>query len=267
MSLPDQRHPQQEAIELAGAHPGALSQRRNPQTAAPISDQAVKPVVTDEIAHADQDARGERQFLVAGLEHRDHLRHHVGQQERHDGEGQDQQHDGINQRIADLLAHDLTRFGVVRQPLQHRIEFAGLLAGGHGGSIDFREGLRKIPQAVRQRVAFDDLAAHAEDDALYPGLFGLFGDGLQGFLERQAGAQQGGQLARQQSQVEGREAAPHEAAASALLQLALRRLLDFHRQQLLVAQQLPHMLGRIALDQPLAFPAVRIESGVFEGAH
>jgi hypothetical protein len=36
-------------------------------------------------------------------------------------------------------------------------------------------------------VALDHLAAHAQHDALHPGLFGLFGDRLQGFLEGQAG--------------------------------------------------------------------------------
>jgi hypothetical protein len=79
--------------------------------------------------------------------------------------------------------------------------------------------------------------------------------------------QQGGQLARQQGQIERRQSAAHEAAGAAFLQLALRRLLDFHRQQLFVAQQLPDMLGRVALDQTLAFPTLSIESGVFERAH
>ena len=48
---------------------------------------------------------------------------------------------------------------------------------------------------------------------------------------------------------------------------ALRRLLDVHRQQLLVAQQLPDMLRGVALDQPLAFAALSIERSVFERTH
>ena len=192
---------------------GALSQRKKPQVAGRDHDQGVIPVVAYEIAHADQDAGRNRQFLMAGLEYRHDLGYHVGQQERDDGEGQDHQHDGIHQRVADLLAHDLARFGVIGQAFQHRVELAGLLAGGHRRAINLRKGLRKIPQSIRQRVAFDDFAAHAENDALYARLFGLFRDRLQGLLERQTGAQQRGELARQQRQVQRRQSAPQEAAA------------------------------------------------------
>jgi hypothetical protein len=116
-------------------------------------------------------------------------------------------------------------------------------------------------------VTLDDFTAHPQYDALHARLFCLFADRLQRFLERQARAQQGRQLARQQGQIERRQTAAHETAGAAFLQLALRRFLDFHRQQLFVAQQLADMLGRVAFDQTFAFSSLRIERGVFERAH
>ena len=116
-------------------------------------------------------------------------------------------------------------------------------------------------------MTLDDLAAHAQNDSLDPRFLGLLGDRLQRFLQRQSGTQQGGQLARQQGQIERREPAAHESAGPALLELALSRLLDVHGQEVLLAQQLAHMLGGVALDESFALLALRIESRVFERAH
>ncbi len=143
-----------------------------------------------------------------------------------------------------------------------------MLARGHGGPVDFGECLREIAQAVGQRMALHHFAAHAEHDSLNPGLFGLFGDGLQRFLERQSGAQKGGKLAGQEREIERREAAAHERSPLALiLLLALRGFLDLHGQELLFAQQLPHVLRGVAFDQPLAFPSLGVEGDIFERAH
>ena len=103
-------------------------------------------------------------------------------------------------------------------------------------------------------MALDDLAAHAEDDALDARLLGLFGDRLQRFLQRQPGAQQRRELTRQHRQIAAsRGRAGETARAPPLFSFALRRLLNIHRQQLLVAQQLPDVLRRIAFDETLAF--------------
>ena len=59
----------------------------------------------------------------------------------------------------------------------------------------------------------------------------------------------------------------HEAPAPALLQFLGSRLLNIHRQQLLVAQQLSDVLGRVAFDEALAFAALGIQCGVFKGTH
>ena len=101
-----------------------------------------------------------------------------------------------------------------------------------------------------------------------PRLFGLLGDGLQRLLERQPGTQEGGELAGEEGEIERRESAAHERAPLALVLLLARcGLLDFHRQKLLLAQQLPDVLGRVAFDQPLALPSLGVEGDVFECAH
>ena len=142
-----------------------------------------------------------------------------------------------------------------------------MFAGGDRRPVDFRESLREIAQTLGQRVSFDHLAAHTEHDSLYARFFGLFGDRLQRFLERQTGAQQRRQLSGQQRQVQRREAAAHEAAAAATFRFALRGLLHIHRQQLFVAQQLPDVLRGIPFDQAFALPSLDVKGRVFEGSH
>ena len=61
--------------------------------------------------------------------------------------------------------------------------------------------------------------------------------------------------------------AAHEAAPAALLELLLSGLLDVHRQQLLVSQQLSDMLGCVAFDEAFAFAALGIKCRVFKRAH
>ena len=112
------------------------------------------------------------------------------------------QHDRIDHRLADLLAQAVPRLRVFGQPLENGVELARLLARRHGGAVDHREGVREVVEADGQRVALEHLAADAEHDALEPGLLGVLADGEQRFLERQAGAHQGGELAGQQREVE-----------------------------------------------------------------
>ena len=115
-------------------------------------------------------------------------------------------------------------------------------------------------------MAFHDLGAHAEHDALDARLLGLLGDREQRLFERQAGLDQRGELAREQRQIGGGDAAPQREAALAL-GLAVFDLGDGDRQQLPFAQDLPHVLDGVAFDHAVLFAAGGIEGGVFEGTH
>ena len=123
--------------------------------------------------------------------------HHAG----HDAQADDRQHDGVQHGAEHFLARHLAVLGVVGQPFEHAVEPAGAFAGGHGGAVDLGEHLGKFRQAVRQRVAFHHLGAHAEHDALDARLLGLLGDGEQRFFERQARLHQRGELAREQREI------------------------------------------------------------------
>ena len=83
------------------------------------------------------------------------------------------------------------------------------------------------------------------------GFSDLLRDREQRFFERQAGLHQRGELARQQRQIGGGDAAPQGEAAIAL-GFAVFDLGDGDRQQLPLAQQLPHVLDGVAFDHALA---------------
>ena len=80
----------------------------------------------------------------------------------------------------------MPRLRVVREPLEHGVELAGLLAGRDGRAVDRRECVRKVLEPDGERVALEHLGAHAEDDALETRLLGVLADREQRFFERQA---------------------------------------------------------------------------------
>ena len=92
----------------------------------------------------------------------------------------------------------MPRLRELREPLEHRVELAGLLAGGDSGSVDGRECVRKVLEPDCERVSFEHLGAHAEDDALEAGLFGLLADREQRLLERKARPHERRELAGEQ---------------------------------------------------------------------
>ena len=94
-----------------------------------------------------------------------------------------EEHGGI-ERYVDAVKLKSTMF---QQALENDVEVPRLLARGDRCAIEFREGLRKISEAVRQGVSFHDLGAHAEQDTLRAWLVILLRNRQQYFLQRQAG--------------------------------------------------------------------------------
>ena len=81
-----------------------------------------------------------------------------------------------------------------------------------------------------------------------------------------AGLHQRRELAGEQRQVGGRYA-PAQGEAPVALGLAVSDLGDGDRQELPVAQDLPHVFDGVAFDHAILFAARGVESGVFEGTH
>ena len=63
----------------------------------------------------------------------------------------------------------------------------GLLACGNGGAVKLRESLRKVTEAVGERVSLHHLGADAEQYALGARVVVLLRHRKQHFLERQPG--------------------------------------------------------------------------------
>ena len=108
-----------------------------------------------------------------------------------------------------------------------------------------------------------------EHDSLHAGLLGLFGHRLQRLLERQPGAQQRGELAGQEREIERREAAPHERARACLCFCCSRCAASWISmgRRCLSRRSCRTCFGGIPFDQPLAFPSLGVERDVFERAH
>ena len=169
----------------------------------------------DESADGDESAGQNRQGLPDVFEHLDHLGHHIAQQQRH----HQQRHAGdeyrIDQRHHDLALHLLARLGVIGEALQHQIQVTGLFAGGHRGAVQIGKHMGEIAQGRRQGMALHEPRPHSHDHALDARLVALLRHRLQGLLDGQAGVDQGGELAADQGQICGADAALKQAAAPA----------------------------------------------------
>jgi hypothetical protein len=103
----------------------------------------------------------QRQRLLALLEHRHHLGHHVG----HQADDDQQRHAGddgrVEQGLQGLGAQGVAAVQVVGQLGQHPGQLAGFLAGRHRGPVQRREGLGISVEGGAQAVAAEDLGAHA----------------------------------------------------------------------------------------------------------
>ncbi len=138
------------------------SQRENSQAAEADADDQQQAVVAHEVAARDQRLRQQRQLGLAVAEHLHDLRHDRHQQEEHDRDAHHEQHHRVEHGAQRAAAQLLAVLGVVGQPLEHRVEVARLLAGRDGGAVELGEAVRKLAEAVGQRVALHDLGAHAE---------------------------------------------------------------------------------------------------------
>ena len=111
-----------------------------------------------------------------------------------------------------------------------------------------------------------DLGADAEDDALEARLLGVLADGQQRLVERQAGFDERRELARQQRQVESRNA-PEQREVALRLAFARLDLGDLDRQQLPLAQELAHVTRRIAFENATMFLPAGVDGDVLIRAH
>ena len=180
-----------------------IFQRAAPGESQRDDDQQYDPaVMPHEIRNAQHHRGQERQLLFGVGEHRHDLRHHIGQQEDHDQECHHGDDRRVGERELDLLHQRIAPLDVVGKPRQHPRQLADLLAGCDQCAIDVGEVARMARQRIGQRCAAHHFGADRRDQVAHIGAFGLFQQRGERLLQRQAGFEQAGQLAREQCQLD-----------------------------------------------------------------
>ena len=220
--------------------------------------------MAQEVRKAHQQARGQRQGLLHVLEDPDDLRHDPGQQAGHDGQGDQGQQQRIGQRREQGLLEGVACLGVVGQLVEHGIEMAGLFAGGDRGPEDLRKAVREVGHGLGQAGPFHDARAQRYGQCALAFVVVLLGQGGQGFVDRQTGADQGRQLPGQHGQLDAGETAPRERQRPAPL---FGGFLDRQRIEAALAQGTAYGPRRIALQHAALGFAVAVERLVCECGH
>ena len=163
----------------------------------------------------------------------------------------------------------LAVLGVVGQALQHRVEVPGLLAGRDRGAVDLGERTAGIPRGRRPAYGLPS------PSSARPAACCARAASRSAARPRAAPLPAAGRTSTSVASwrvTSARSAAPSRAGTKLNGRRRARALLrgrppDRDRQQSLLAQQLAHLPGRVALDDALALAARGIHRGVFEGAH
>ena len=142
-----------------------------------------------------------------------------------------------------------------------------MLTRRHGSAVQFGERCRERRQRLGQALPFKHATAHRQQHALDPRRSGLRGGSTQGLLDRQGGLDQRRQLAGQQGQLGGRQAATQAQAVTRLLVLAGPRRADLQRRQLSLAQQGTRLAGAVGFQQALVLTTLGIQRQVGIGGH
>jgi hypothetical protein len=131
------------------------------------------------------------------------------------------------------------------QALEHHVRVAGRLARAHHAHVERREDARVLLDGLREGAALVDLLAHVAEDGLELAGLDLLDQRLERVVERDAGLEQRGQLARDLRQLLGGGLALAPDGPGGLL--LAREALDLGdvRDQQPVAAQLEARLARV----------------------
>ncbi len=140
-----------------------------------------------------------------------------------------------------------------------------MLAGRDQCAVDVRKVARMLRQRHRQRTAADHLGADRGQQLVHIGALGLVRQRGQRLIQRQAGDQQAGELARHQRVLLRREPLA-ETGAAALGGLRAERV-DHQRCQPAGAQHGARLAGTVGFDDALVGAAGGVGGFVAEGWH
>ena len=143
------------------------------------------------------------------------LRHDEDQEHDHRYHGDADQDRRIDQRGADVLAQLLVALHRLGEALQHHAERAARFARAHDVDVEAREDLAPRVERLRQRLAAAHVVAHALQQRGHRRRGREADQDLHRAIERQAGAQQRRELARDREELIARDVLRRERDAGA----------------------------------------------------
>ena len=156
---------------------------------------------------------------------------------------------------------------VVGEALEHVAERAALLAGGDDAAVDLVELARRAAERARERRAGVDLAAQVGDELALLRVLGLVAERGQRALERQARADEAGELARPDREAGRVEDAARKRDALGVSVPADGDRRDAERHQRLRAQLRARGARVLGVDEAGRRAAGRVEGFVVVGGH
>ena len=113
-----------------------------------------------------------------------------------------------------------------------------------------------IGERARERLAGEDVAAHAGEELPFAVALGLLDRGVQRLLDGEAGGEQRRELAGEERERRGAEPPAAEREAVPRTRRFRRDRLDLHRQPALLAQASPRLARAVGLEHPALALAV-----------
>src|ERR1039457_4642921 len=180
-------------------------------------------VARDEVRGLDDETRRERQLGAEGREQRGERRNDLPQDDE-DDDGRDREDgDGVDESRLDLALQLDGLLDVGREAAQDRVEDTARLAGGDHIHEEVVERLGVLTHRLGERGAGFDVLPHGQDDLLEEAAVLLAAQDLEALHERQAGVDHDRELAREDREAPGADAASAELRHGQLLALLLDR--------------------------------------------
>jgi hypothetical protein len=190
------------------------------------------------------------------------IRARVGQQHAHHQKGHQGDDGRVDEGHAHLVAQGLASLEIAGEPFHDLVQGAGFLRRLDDGGVIAWEGARVPGQALPQPVAGEDILMHAGQDRAQLVRLLLFQQGGERPFDAEAGGGQGGELAREQGQGQGRHAPVTRTVGA--WRIAGRHLLG---QQPLLTQTGTHRAGMISLQFATMARALGVHRHIAPGRH
>ena len=140
----------------------------------------------------------------------------MGHDEEYEARGNEQNHaegdDGVGHGGLDAPLQLFGGFEVIGELHEYAVQVTARFTGAHHADVEVGIGAWMAAQGFGKGFAGFDVLSDVSDDLREIGVFGLFGEDVQALKQRQTGIDDGRQLAGEEQQFDGFNAAPSEPA-------------------------------------------------------